>query len=147
MRMPRKPRTGCFERLAAGALLLWLTASAAFSLLLGIVHVDPLAALQLFPIAAMLGFGWAGVQTVLYSLLMEFCVWPVIGVNIRAVFASSVLGLACGLSVFFLFVEYFLMPLMFAGFVAGLTTGLILYQSKKREQVGQAPPQAPGAVL
>jgi hypothetical protein len=147
MRMPRKSGTDCFERLVAGAFLLWLTASAVFSLLFAIALADPLAALFVFP--ASLGFGlwWAGVQTVLYSVLMEFCVWRVVGTNGVAVLTSSLLGLACGLSVFFLSAGEFLVPLMFAGFVAGLVTGLALYWWKKRARVGQAPPQAPGAVL
>jgi hypothetical protein len=146
MAMSSEPGTDRFARLAGGAVLLWLTASVAFSLLFGIAEADLRATLLLFPASAALGFEWAGVQTILYSLLMEFCVWRVIGVNVIAVLISSLLGLACGLSLFFLFAGEFLVPLMFAGFVAGLTTGLVLYLSKKRERVGEAPPQAPGAI-
>jgi hypothetical protein len=145
--MPRESGTDCFERLVAGAFLLWLTASTVFSLLFAIALADPRAALLLLPVAAGLGLSWAGVQAVLYSVLMEFCVWRVIGVNVIAVLVSSLLGLACGLSLFFLFAGEFLVPLMFAGFVAGLVTGLALYRWKKRARVGQASPQAPGAVL
>jgi hypothetical protein len=145
--MPRESGTDCFERLVAGAFLLWLTASVVFSSLFGIIHADLRAALLLLPVAAGLGLSWAGVQTVLYSVLMEFCVWRVIGVNVIAVLVSSLLGLACGLSLFFLFAGEFLVPLMFAGFVAGLVTGLVLYRWKKRERVAQILPPAPGAVL
>jgi hypothetical protein len=143
--MPRESGTDCFERLVAGAFLLWLTASAVFSLLFAIALADPLAALFLFPASLGLGLWWAGVQTVLYSVLMEFCVWRVIGVNVIAVLVSSLLGLACGLSLFFLFAGEFLVPLMFAGFVAGLVTGLVLYRWKKRARAGQALTQSSGA--
>jgi hypothetical protein len=144
--MPRESGTDCFERLVAGAVFLWLTASVAFSLLFAIALADPLGALFLFPAFLGLGLWWAGVQAVLYSVLMEFCVWRVIGVNVIAVLVSSLLGLACGLSLFFLFAGAFLVPLMFAGFVAGLVTGLVLCRWKKRARAGQAPPQALGAI-
>jgi MFS family permease len=138
--------TDRFARVVTGAILLWLTASAAFALLFGIVEAHPLAALLLFAMSAMLGFGWAGVQSVLYSLLMEFCVWRVIGVNLVAVLVSSLLGLVCGSSVFFLFAKDFFVPLLFAGFVAGLLTGLALYLWKRRERASQAPAPPVGAI-
>ena len=136
----------CLARLAAGVLLLWLTASAAFSLLFGIVHADPLAFLLYFPLLASIAVPCAGVQIILYSMLMEFCVWRVVGTNVLAIFVSSLLGLACGLSIYLLTVRDFLSPLMFSGFAAGLTTGLILRCLKRRGLAERVPSHPVGAI-
>jgi len=133
-------------RLGAGVFLLWLTASVAFSLLFGVALADPLAPLIFFPAVVCIAVPFAGVQIILYSLLMEFCVWRVVGTNVLAIFISSLLGLACGLSAYLLTVRDFLSPLMFSGFVAGLTTGLILRCLKRRGIVGQAPSHPAGAI-
>lgn len=81
----------------------------------------------------------------LYSLLMECCVWRIVGRNVLAILVSSLLGLACGLPVFCVMRD-FLAPLLFAGFFAGLTTGLVLYLLKGQQPTGQASRQSPGVV-
>ncbi len=104
-----------------------------------------MAALAILPIAASYAFLAAGIQTVLYSLLMECCIWRILGRNVLAILVSSLLGLVCGLSVFCIMRD-FLAPLLFAGFFAGLTTGLVLYLLQGRQPIGEAPPQSPGVV-
>ncbi len=143
--MSNERGTSRFERLVVGVILLWLTASVAFSLLFGIVHADPVAALVILPIATSCAFLVAGMQTVLYSLLMECCIWRIVGRNVLAILVSSLLGLVCGLSVFCIMRD-FLAPLLFAGFFAGLTTGLVLYLLKGRQPIGQVQLQSPGVV-
>jgi len=136
--MPKESGIYRLARVAAGFLLLWLTASAAFSLLFGVALADPFALLFFFPALAGIAVPFAGVQIILYSLFMEFCIWRIVGTNLLAILISSLLGLACGLSAYFLTVRDFLSPLMFSGFVAGLTTGFILRCLKRRGIVEQA---------
>lgn len=82
----------------------------------------------------------------LYSLLMEFCVWRIMGVNAPAVLVSALLGLLCGFSTVVFGERYFLEPVLFVGFAAGLMTGLVLYYLKKGQPAGDASSSPVGVV-
>jgi len=117
-------------RLAVGT---FLPCPIAFLLLLlswAIADRDP-RALLLFPFMLLLVYVVMGVQSLGYSLIMEFCVWRVFGVNGLAVAVSTLLGTLCGMSLRGL-------PDMRGVFIGlgcltGLTTGLALYRLKKIE--------------
>ena len=119
-----------FERVIMGAVLLPVAAACAFSLIWAIAEKDPAMFLLMFMASIYLAAIYASVQAILYSFLMEFCVWRIVGVNPLAILVSSLLGLVCGLSVYLLFDE-FLPTLLFSGFAAGLVTGAVLRCMKK----------------
>jgi hypothetical protein len=118
-------------RIVAGVVLLPVIAAAAFALMWAIAEESGWAFLLVFGLSVYLAVIYAGIQAILYSLLMEFCVWRLIGVNPMAVLVSSLLGLACGFSVFLLLGE-FLPTLLFSGFAAGLVAGASLWHMKRR---------------
>jgi len=136
---------GRFTRIVAGLVLLPVMAAATFALIWAIAEEDPVMFLSMFAISIYFGAIYAAIQAILYSLLMEFCVWRVVGVNSPAILVSSLLGLVCGLSVSLMLGE-FLPTLLFAGFGAGLATGAILYRMRKPTGRLLATPRAvPGA--
>lgn len=132
--MSDKASTGRLARIAVGGVLIPAIGALAFSMLWGIAFGDPLAILLFLPFSLGIAFWQVGVQAVIYSLLMELVVWPLVGLNSRGVFIGALLGLACGLSVFLLGGD-FLTPLMYTGFVAGLVVGLCLCVLRRRSEV------------
>jgi hypothetical protein len=125
------------SRIVVGVILLPVAAASAYSLVWAIAEEDTLMFPVMFAMSIYLAVPLAGVQSVLYSLLIEFCAWRITGVTCVGILVSSLLGLVCGGSVFLITGE-FLLPLLFAGFASGLVTGLVLC----RMQRGFATPAA-----
>jgi hypothetical protein len=140
-RMSNEPQSGCFVRILIGIVLPPVVAAMVFSLLFTPLPEDLGACVEEFSLTVLMAFFAGGVQFVVYSLLMEFCVLRFIRVNYAAVLVSSLLGLACGGSIFPGSGE-FLLPLLVAGFVSGLVTGLALYRMRR----GVGTPAARAAV-
>jgi len=93
-----------------------------------------------FPIAYFI----SGLQSFIYSLIMEYYVWPTVGRNYIAVIVSTLLGAICGLSV--LFIMQYLLPwkeslilLLLSGSCTGLIIGFILYFLRKGLKEGSRP--------
>lgn len=133
---------GRFGRIALGAILMLLATAVAFSLVWSIA-VDPLAGLLVLPICLYCAVPLLGIQAVAYSLLMEFAVWRTLGTGCLALLTSAVLG-ATGAGAACYAVQDFLPNLLFAGFLAGLVTGLVLRALRRRSEVaGTAIPTSP----
>ncbi len=129
-------RTGRWSRIAWGAVLLPLTAALAFSLVWSIAF-DPLAGLFILPMCLYGAIPLFGIQSVVYSFLMEFAVWRVAGTRWLATFVSAMLGLigaglVCGVE------EDFRPNFLFAGIAAGLVTGLVLRVLRRRSELADA---------
>lgn len=128
--------TDRFSRWLVGAILLWLTGTLTASLLVGIALADPDGYSPGSACRGALCFHGIGIQAVLYSLLMEFCAWRIMGVNAPAVLVSALLGLLCGFSTVVFGERYFLEPVLFVGF-AGWSDdrpGSVLSQKDNRPE-------------
>jgi VIT1/CCC1 family predicted Fe2+/Mn2+ transporter len=99
--------------------------------LLSVPFPESLAAfVEEFSITVLMAFFGGTVQSVVYSLLMELCVWRLVGTGYIAILASGLLGIACGMSIYrpaFGSGAEFLT----AGFVAGVVTGAVLRHMKR----------------
>ena len=119
------------RRILAGFVLILLTMPLAFSILWGVALDDPRVTLLILPLSLWFALSLIGVQAIIHSLLMEFIVWRFVGIHCLAILVSALLGLVGGLGAYLMLGD-FLPTFLYAGFVAGLTTGLLLGALRKR---------------
>lgn len=80
-------------------------------------------------------YRFIGLQSILYSIVMEFLVWRICGVNYKAILVSALLGALCGLSILFIPIDRIKFQageLVAIGSITGVICGLILYRLKKK---------------
>jgi hypothetical protein len=73
----------------------------------------------------------AGLQSLIYSLLMEFCVWRLVGVNLAGIATGGLLGALCGLSFFHGMFHEIWLRFVWYGLITGLATSSVLYTIRK----------------
>ena len=119
----------CVSRLLVGIFVPCPVAALVPAVFLVIIERD-LLALIMYPGLLYIACIAGGLQFIVHSFLMEFLVWRVVGRNCVAVFVSALLGLLVGVSIWLMWRE-FLETCMYAGFVAGLVSGGILYRLRR----------------
>lgn len=111
---------------------------------LGAIMTANLSALTGFPLlipAFIIGYRFIGLQLILYSVLMEFLVWRIFGVNYKAILVSALLGALCGLSLLFVPIDRIKFQageLIIEGFITGIICGLVLYRLKREKIVASS---------
>jgi len=132
--MSNELQSGRFLRIFIGIVLPPLVA-AIVDRLQSIPSLENLYAfIEEYSIAVLMAFFGGVVQCVVYSLLMEFCVWRLLGTGHVAILASGLLGIACSMSIyppFFRSSAELLTTALFAGFIAGLVTGAVLRHMRR----------------
>lgn len=131
--MSHTVKTGRWSRIAWGAVLLPLVAALGFSLVWSIA-MDPLAGVLILPVVLYGAFLSIGIQAVVYTVLMEFAVWRVVGTKCVAIFVGALLGLVSG-GFACIGPRDFIPNILFAGFVGGLVTALVLHVLRRRAEV------------
>jgi len=119
-------------RLLVGILVPCPVAAFVPAVFFGIIEKSLLAIVLAYVVALHVACLAGAVQFVVHSFLMEFVVWRVFGRSWLAVLVSALLGLLVGVSIELTWAGgEFLETYMYAGFVAGLVTGGILYHLKE----------------
>jgi len=121
-------------RLIAGVLLPCIIAVFLYVLLGAITETEP-SILLLLPFFLISAYFTVGLQSIIYSITMEFCVWRIVGINYWAILVSALLGAICGLSVLFTMKEK-LIDFLLLGLISGLISGLVLYILRKDWRMG-----------
>ena len=115
-------------RLLVGILVPCPVAALVPAVFFGIVEESLFAIILMYPLTLFIACITGGVQFIVHSFLMEFVVWRVFGRSWLAVLVSALLGLLVGVSIELTWARgEFLETYMYAGFVAGLVAGGILY--------------------
>jgi hypothetical protein len=136
--MADKLTAGRTGRIIVGVVLPCPIAALAVTALFAVVERSGWVFVFMFPLFLFTAYYMGGLQFALHSAVMEFAVWPAFGLSCVSILASALLGLVCGYSVF-LIMRGFLPICLFAGFVAGLVTGLVLCWLRKRANKAVAP--------
>ena len=118
-------------RLLVGILVPCPVAALVPAVFMGFIDKSLFSIVIMYPLMLFIACIAGGVQFVVHSFLMEFVVWRVFGRSYLAVFFSALLGLLVGVLIEFTVGGGFLETYMYAGFVAGLVTGGILYRLRK----------------
>ncbi|MBN2132014.1 MAG: hypothetical protein JW741_21110 [Sedimentisphaerales bacterium] len=119
-------------RLVVGILVPCPVAALVPAVFMGFIDKSLLSVVIIYPLALFIACIAGGVQFVVHSFLMEFVVWRVFGRSWPAVLVSALLGLLVGVSIELTWAGgEFLETYMYAGFVAGLVTGCIVYRLRK----------------
>ena len=126
------PPGGAFRRagirLLVGILVPCPVAALVPAVFLGIVEESLFAIVLMYPLTLFVACIAGGLQFIVHSFLMEFVVWRVCGRSWLAVSVSALGGLLIGVSIEITWARgEFLETYMYAGFVAGLVAGGILY--------------------
>jgi len=145
MIMPQDNQTKCVHRLTAGFLFPCPIGVVLHSILVIIIQID-ISVVFFLPPMLFFGYIYAGLQSILYSLVMEFLVWRVCGVNYKAIIVSALLGALCGSSLLFTipsrstsripsFHTWDIIVFSSLGLITGIICGYILYRLKKKHSI------------
>ena len=141
-------QTKCVHRLITGSLLPCPIGIILYLVLGIILALEADLSSILFFLLPMLFFGYiyAGLQSILYSLVMEFLVWRICGVNYKAIIVSAILGVLCGFSLLFTiptrstsripsFHTWDIIIFSSLGLITCIICGYILYRLKKKHSM------------
>jgi hypothetical protein len=124
--------TGLFAPPILGGLF-WMSFVLYEAVMDGILNLDsPAEYARVLPWMFLWAFFFAGIQSLVYSLLMEFVARPKTKRRTDFILYSSLLGLLSGFVVFFLLREKAI-PMI--GFLVGLAVALLIYDDKNRDQL------------